>query len=329
MATNQPAASDRFPAIDFVKAAAIVAVVFTHAALPQWHPRHTTLDFLLGDLWISFHVPSFLILSGFLYCRGRPVSWAEVGRRFSRFLIPYLLASAIVQAGGLSNAKGLGDVAYQVLTGSSLGIYYYLFQLAVCTVFVWPLSRLSPRVVGLLLVVLYIYGIAATALPELVFNTSFFWAIRNPLYLFLAYFVSGWLGALVFPQVERLYRTRKGLVVVGSALGVGVWLLENLWGEPVLGSLRVAYILGAFGLIVCASTGRHVGRVVGFLSEATLGLYLYHDVFILLAQPHVMGWPPLARILTLVAVGLLGGAGTCLLARRLLGRSRARTLFGA
>lgn len=67
-----------------VKAAAIVAVVFTHAG-PMG--KSTPAEELLRSVWVPFHVPAFLMVSGFLCSRPTPLSFRDVGRRISRYLV--------------------------------------------------------------------------------------------------------------------------------------------------------------------------------------------------------------------------------------------------
>ncbi len=74
----------RFSSVNYIKAAAIIAVVMSHAVLPVWDPRFTAVDLALGAKWTAYHVPSFLALSGFLYWSGEPIALATVGRRMLR-----------------------------------------------------------------------------------------------------------------------------------------------------------------------------------------------------------------------------------------------------
>ncbi len=55
-----------WPAIGYLKAAAIIAVVVTHGG-PRWYD--SSLDRLLPTVWVSYHAPVFLLASGFLYWR--------------------------------------------------------------------------------------------------------------------------------------------------------------------------------------------------------------------------------------------------------------------
>ena len=56
---------ERFEAIDWIKFVAIIAVILTHSVLGRSWGRHSEWDDLLGRDLVSFHVPSFLAVSGF------------------------------------------------------------------------------------------------------------------------------------------------------------------------------------------------------------------------------------------------------------------------
>ncbi|TFH21714.1 MAG: hypothetical protein E4H03_10030, partial [Myxococcales bacterium] len=81
-----------FPSIDYIKALAIIAVVFTHAGLDPWSPSHTSTDRLLCQGWVDFHVTSFILVAGFLAARSGMMDARALGRRLVRILCPYLLA---------------------------------------------------------------------------------------------------------------------------------------------------------------------------------------------------------------------------------------------
>ena len=115
-----------------------------------------------------------------------------------------------------------------------------------------------------------------------------------------------------------------------SLLGIGIWTATHIWRQLFIsgGVLLFIYTLSVvLGLILLTRNAREV-RWIRFLSDSTLALYLYHHLFQILAAPYVTAWHPLARIFTLVLIGLLGASAICLVGRRLLG-SRARTLLGA
>jgi fucose 4-O-acetylase-like acetyltransferase len=100
-----------------------------------------------------FHIPAFLVVAGFLYQRPYAISLRDIGARLKHIGIPYLIASCIAQLAGFTTAQSWRDVIYQLLTVSSVGIYYFIGILAVCTLSVWLLSRVTlARLAGLLVV---------------------------------------------------------------------------------------------------------------------------------------------------------------------------------
>jgi peptidoglycan/LPS O-acetylase OafA/YrhL len=88
------------------------------------------------------------------------------------------------------------------------------------------------------------------------------------------------------------------------------------------------YTFGVMGLIALSTPTRPVPQLVGFLSAASLGLYLYHAMFQVPLHPLVHAWPPPLRILAVAGGGLLGAALLCRLGMAVLGQ-RARMVLGA
>jgi len=344
----------RWHAVDHVKAAAIVAVVFTHAGRVTLDSSPTSVDSLLTSIWTRFQVPAFLFVSGLLYARSSPMPWAAVGRRLRRVLQPYLVISLAAIAVGLAVSSGtppwtrwptavrsVGGVAEQLLTASALGIYYYIMLIVCCIPLAWPLSR-SGRwgpwglcLAGAALALAFDLGLLtrpAVLLAGWLGQGLVFWVMRDPLEQFhLGYFVAGWLAALYLPQLRRLADTRLALAVAlgcaGVLFGWGAMLGAFSTGSKSLE--RVVYTLAVVGLLCLATRRRVAGPLVRFLGDASLGIYLIHRIFQLLAQPLTDSWPPLLRIGGQVVVGL-GAASLVLLAgRQLLGEPRARRWLGA
>jgi len=321
----------RLHAIDHIKAAAIVAVVFTHAGKSGWLPRADSYDFFLTWVWTLFHVPSFLFVSGFLYARSFGVDLAHVRSRLSRVLIPYLIASCVAQLAGVTTARSLGDVAYQFATASSLGVYYYIFVIVLCIPLIWPLSRIGRRGVWAAWLACVVLTVAFELERSLQPATSLLWSLRDPLEKFqLGYFLSGWLAALVLPEISRLYDRHSRLVALlsGAACLLGLAMFARLVELPIGTFQRVVYTFGVIGTISIAAHGRPAGPVVRFLGDASLSLYLYHRIFQLLARPLTDGWSDPLRILGQVVFGLGGASLLVLVGRRLLGAPRSRRLLG-
>jgi fucose 4-O-acetylase-like acetyltransferase len=326
---------DRLHAIDHLKAAAIVAVVLTHAVRGGWGLEGWSWDAVVGQVWTRFHVPSFLFVSGYLYARSAPVSWAHVGSRLGRVVLPYLVASCAVQLVGVARPppQDAGDVLFQLATASSLGIYYFIFILCLCIPLIWPLSRLPVAAIwGLWLACLALLAAELMTPGRLHPGGSLFWDLRNPLARFqLGYFVSGWLLARTAPQWLGPRGLRRGplAAAAGGLAALGLGLKTGLL--PVtLGSFGwMLYTFGVIGLVTVFTRARPAGPLVRFLGDATLGIYLYHRIFQLLAKPWTEAWTDPLRIGAQVGVGLGGAALVVWAARRLLGPDRARRTFGA
>jgi fucose 4-O-acetylase-like acetyltransferase len=321
----------RLHAIDHIKAAAIIAVVFTHAGKSAWAPRADSYDFFLTWVWTLFHVPSFLFLSGFLYARSRGVDLAHVRSRLSRVLIPYLIASGVAQVAGVTAARSLSDVAYQFVTASSLGVYYYIFIIIVCIPLIWPLSRMGRRGVWAAWLACFALTVAFEMDRSLRPATSLLWSLRDPLEKFqLGYFLSGWLAALALPEISRLYdrHARLAAWLGGAGCLLGLAMFARLVELPIGTFQRVVYTFGVIGTLTIATRGRPAGPVVRFLGDASLSIYLYHRIFQLLVRPVTDGWHDPVRIAGQVAVGLGGASLLVLAGRRLLGAQRSRRLLG-
>jgi fucose 4-O-acetylase-like acetyltransferase len=339
-------ARGRLPVLDHLKAAAIVAVVVTHAGRAPWHAARSDWDFLLTKSWTSFHIPTFLFVSGFLYARGARSGSREIGRRLARVLLPYLVASTVVQVLGLSRARcGRGhapavclrDVLFDYVTASSLGVYYYVLLIAFCIGTTWFLAR-APRWAlwaawcGCLSYTALVDFHPATRLAVAFTSDARFWSLRDPLSQFhLGFFLSGWLAALVLPRLAAA-RDRWPVTVLGACALLGAAGVLARGGRlfPVgSGIPRVLYSFGVIGLLAVGLRARAPGRLATFLSEASLGLYLFHGVVERLAEPVTYHWPAPLRILAQAGVGLGGAGAALLLGRRLLGRGAARRWLGA
>jgi fucose 4-O-acetylase-like acetyltransferase len=323
----------RLDGVDFLKAAAIVAVVFAHSGIFLFDRRVTAWDRWLTGAWVWFHVPTFLLVSGFLYCRRSPVPFAQVGSRLARLLLPYAVVSVAVQASGIvPRPPTLGDAAWRLATGSTLGVYYFVPVLAGCTLLVWPLSRLRARGAAAVLGALLAYALASALAPGLALPLDPFWAVRCPIENFWGgYFVAGWLAALSWPRLVELAVRHRRVVILLCVGAIGLWF-HGLGGRfpPRWAVLtRALYTLGVVGSLLLATRGRRAPGAVRFLAEASLAVYLLHAALLSASYLAVAPWSPPVRIAFQLAVGLGGSALLALAARRLLGAERARRWLGA
>lgn len=323
----------RIPAIDWIKATAIVAVVFTHSGVAPWSPLFGPWDTALRRSWVSFHVPSFLLVAGFLYHRVTPLGARDMGVRLTRVLVPYLIASLFAFAAGFSRAEGLDGMAVALLTGSAIGIYYFVFALALCLLLLWPLSRVPDRFSLVCVALAFSYVLVLRYQPGARLLWGPFWMIRDPLANFyFGFFALGWLAAGALPQLAAFQRRHPAVVWLLCAIGIALWVMTRIQlplSPAAYASTRILYTLAVVTAISIATAGRHLPTVVAFLSEASLAIYLTHRFFQEPLLAITLEWNAPIRILFLVALGLAAPSALILLSRRILGLRWSRTLIGA
>jgi len=323
---------ERIDSIDFLKPAAIVSVVMTHSGFNPFNPNATVWDRVLARDWTWFNVPSFLLVSGFLYFSHEPASLRDVARRLARVLIPYVLATLFMQAVGTTKVDGLRQSLYQIATATALGPYYYIALISGCTLLLWPLSRLERGGAAALLAALIAYAIAVVFWPGLRFPSSPVWSERNPLEAFaLGYFVLGWVAAQHRAKLAPLLAQHRQFIACVASVGVVFWFVSvgRIVNRGLLQLDLVLYSLSVVALILGLTHGRRAPRAVRFLSAATLTIYLYHVAPQAVARAWVLHWPPPLRIGFQLALGVGSGCLLVLVGRRVLGAERARRFLGA
>lgn len=343
-------ASERIVAFDRLKALAIVAVVCTHAVRFDWGPPRYDWDFLLGMAWTSFHVPAFLFVSGFLYFSREPVGMAKLRPRLQRVLVPYLVISTLAQLVGVSDARCgganpwwscAGDVAFDYLSASTLGVYYYVFLIVFSILFVHRLSRMKPRHVVGLWAFCVIYTIAIdlqvpriSLLPALFGYRDydvFFWTFRDPFdHFHLGAFLSGWVFAMQQERWRELIVAHRRQALLLAVLLTGIGMAMTLqWLPFAPGIRRIVYTYGVIGLFLLGTGARPLSPVTRFLSEASLGIYLIHRILQRLLDPTANAWPDAERVLGQIGLSLVGSCIVLWIGRRLFGVERARRWLGA
>ncbi len=312
----------RFPLLDRIKAAAILAVVVNHV-LRLFGPTATSLD--QGLRWVvQFHVPGFLLVSGFLFglAQGR-TRGTLLATRLRRVVVPYVIASLVLIRLGFSGAPGLHDALTMLLTGSALGIYYYVFVLVTSLLLATVMVNVPRAWLWTLAVVLAACMIASGFFPQWVYPRSLFWQVRSPA-KYYGYFLIGWLLAARRDQLLALFAQRSRALLVLCGAGLCIYAGLHI-GVPDIGRRfqemwRLIYTFSVVGLIAWVFAERPVSRPTQFFSRASLTIYLYHVPFVWTFGPLVEGAPAFVRITVLALVGTSGAAAVALLVRRLTPR---------
>jgi len=315
---------DRIAAIDYAKALAILAVVLTHSGFSFFHPQWTSVDHYLRRVLAAFHVPTFILVAGFLHATASPLAVAGLRRHLQRLLPPYILASIVGHYAGYGPRDSPGLV-YELLTGGALGIYYFVFVLTICVLSGWVLSR--SRVVlygGLVLLAGYTVGTFVYGNPIF----GWYWTIRDPS-RWLGYYLLGWILRLHWHSVSRaLTSHRKKLFTAGLLLMAGyVTAMSDPPGQSLIGVLVATYTLGVMIVLFCLVPGGAAPTCVRYLSENSYTIYLYHFFPIHTLLGYTRGLDPLSRLAIIFVVCLCFGLAVAGVGERVLG-SRSRMLLG-
>ncbi|MCF8211080.1 MAG: acyltransferase [Rhodoferax sp.] len=332
-----------YPEIYWLKAIAIITVVLIHALTHrEIFPAPGSLAEFLSQA-TRFAVPFFLFATGFLIDKTAASGRSLAAKAVWRIGLPYLTASTLIL--GLRSQVDWLDgrfeaswtaVVHALVFGEALGIYYYVFVLA----YLWGLALLLRRlprsavyalaVFSLLLLADFIrLGISFPAVAP----DKFLWVVVRHPAAHLPALLAGWLFSLHYRSMHAwlAQHTRKILL---WCLPVDALLLSlNLHrhGFALQQLLEQMHIFAGL-LIVLAVTAqpRPVPRLVRFLADASLALYLLHLPVVrgiqrLLAT---IDLPEIARIGLVWTVSLAASCLLVLALQRALGR-HSRRWFGA
>ncbi len=313
----------RSATVDWLKASAICAVVATHSGPALFAPAPTA-EYRLRVVLSGFHVPTFLMMSGYLLATTAPLPWSVLGRRLTKVLVPYTVATLIWTALGYGTWARLPQ---RLLLGDGLGIYYFVFLWTWALVTSWLWSRLTARACVIALVLATVLSLLRHVISP---PTGLWWAIRDPVGQgTIAYFLFGWCARL--RSWDRMGPT-SGILALGCCLP---WLLFHR--EPAFPTsmdvvanlaLRMAYAVGVAWLVT-AWMRIQPPRVVVWLSMATLPIYLYHAPLAALLASRLVNWPPLTRTAMVWSISLGATAGAVVLAQHVLPARYRPWLLGA
>ena len=336
-AADTGAGSGRFAEVDALKGVGILLVVLIHSLRPSWDPGISGAELWLGSI-TRFAVPGFFAASGYLYATDQPIAGAVVGRRLLRLFVPYAVASLAAQVffWVTSSPPKTGAVWSDLLLAASFGAYYFVLILALFIVCSPLLARMGSRSVAILLIPLLIaqWLMETGTVP----SASFFWHLRNP-FLWAGYFVLGWWVRLhrdaIVAAVARKRGQWIGVMLVAWLLLITTLAFSSGMVLMVVSSTAWLTIFVSVALVFVVSVGRDLPATVrpalGWLSDASYPLYLFHLFFLSLVAPAMgmgKGQFEAGKLLAVWACGVVGPIALHGLGRKLLG-SRSRLLFGA
>ncbi len=327
---SRRAAALRVPAIDALKAVAIVVIPMIHTfSYPQAPPHPVRQAFRFVS---RFAVPAFFFASGFLANRpDAPWTVEYLRSRLRRLLVPYFVASFVAFCFYHTLAGRRLDPFNTLLalaTGAASGVYYFV-PLLLGTTLLSPLLPRGPRGAVALWAP---FGIAGwlVEMGHLRLPTMY-WEFRNPL-RWWGYYFAGWAAAAIFfgkPELPT-HKLRKAGFRACAAMAAGAFALAQVpaapWAPFAAGTLQYVFIYAAIGVVALSPPASKPRPTFQWLSAATYPIYLYHIFFVELGR-RWWGWSGFPSQFTTFAFALAGSVGLVALARTLFGH-RARTWLG-
>ena len=252
--------SSRIDALDFLKCIFVLLMVAFHLAyFADAHP-------LLKQWVYTFHMPGFLLISGYLMRVDRPL------RQFSRTLlwlfVPYLVleSSYIVASAFLPVRDGIAQLSLSVFAKKfflhPLGPYWYLHTLILCGVSYYAVWLF--RQCNLLTRFLWLaFALGALAALQLVA-----WDVS--LYFFFGVVIRQ--SRLTFSDVFRpSLWAFVGLAILG--------FFPDTFHKGTIGGVFTAYLAIAASLALLPHLPMWLRRSTLFLGRNSLALFLFSPIF--------------------------------------------------
>ena len=255
--------------LDFLKGVLIILVISFHLTyIGDSHPYAKQIVY-------TFHMPAFLILSGYLMNIRKP--WRGFFRTILGYAIPYIVMESgyILMASVLPIREHIDSLTWSVflekLLLDPIGPYWYLQTLIVCGIAYFATFRLVPMKPLSQLIVL---GIVLYALSSLAHGMAFASAL---------YFVAG-----VAVRQSGLAFTN---IFQGSAVAIIAFVLLAIHPQNLLqeqpGGILMVYLAIACLLFAYSHIGKKPRHLLVFLGKNTMPLFLFSPIFTFVCKPLV------------------------------------------
>lgn len=312
--------------IDYLRVAAIVAVINIHVSSPFYYRygQIRTLDWWVANIINGasrFAVPLFVMISGCLLLGKEFDTRYFYGKRARRLIPPLLFWSAVYLAFRLYHGDDLQSIlTYDLLAKGRVYIHlWYLNMLLGLTLIVPFINRAllrmkpSPVQAGLLLLAFTMllgwnqFGAVTAGRP---LETQWFGVL--PWYA--GYFAAGYLLDACHDGLRVGTRLAAGIVVLAAAAGIGLnYAACHTFGvisdDFILSDTGPMVFLITAGIFLLARRNRHLFKespLIRALSGASYGIYLLHPLVIYTVQnyfasyfQHGLLFMPLTFALTL------------------------------
>ena len=277
--------SSRIQQLDFLKCVCIVLMVMFHLVfIGDKFPYAKSVVY-------TFHMPVFLLLSGFLVHTQRPA------RQFFRsqwwifvpYLImelPYVVLSGFLGVRGADAELSVPLLLYRVFA-DPLGPYWYLHTLLICNITLWGVQWLFQRQGWLLRLFVY-----AVVLVLLVYGTGL--VAQNVLYYFLG---------VVIAQAGVGFFSIFHPSFLSLLLGVLLCCFPGNLHYATPGGMLITYFAINFMLWVYNHCTTKILVPILYIGRNTLVVLLFSPIFTMLVKPlvPVLSFDPTGLIFLTVA----------------------------
>lgn len=305
----------RLAELDFLKGVLILLMVAFHLVyVSQQHPYAKQIVY-------TFHMPAFLVISGFLMHFDRP--WRHFLTTILWFAVPYIVMESgyIVMASILPINEHIDRLTLPVflrhLLLRPLGPYWYLQVLIVSGTVHYSVCRLARHPAVRALCARLTEGSPAVAPLFLLSGLLCFLchAVAGaPAFSSSLYFL---LGALLRQCGVRFTRFFQPTLLAPVPLAL-LACHPSCLHQPSLGGAAVVWLAVSSLLALFPHVGGVLRRALLFTGRHTLPVFLFSPVFTILCKPLVplFAFDPTALLFTLVSVALCV-AGSLLIAKLL------------
>jgi surface polysaccharide O-acyltransferase-like enzyme len=239
-----------YPQLDWMRAIAILLVISTHASYNEVFNANSIVAYI--DIFAHLSVPLFVFISGFLMF---DVPKEKILSRLPRILLPYLLFSLFCQIIKFRTdlSGNIGTILYNILTGDSFGIYYFVFVLFYLYFWGMIVNKYKKYINQIMIVLLLV------TIPFLIFSTI----KENNLYFIsreLYYrFPLNWLFLFTFGMWMKFMESNKEfytvmfkqrfLFLIGFILSIVLIFISNSFGLWVIYTSLPWFIYSLLGIL--------------------------------------------------------------------------------
>lgn len=296
--------------IDGIKGFAIFCVVFGHALLS--FVNSGAADFsvnLVCNIVYAFHMPLFMIISGYLYRKAYftdqgELKAARLKRQIFNILIIYLVYSLLLGISKLPFEKYVNGpsniVDILMIPVKPFQLYWYFYALIVLyLVFLLKILRgkcALPITLALCIVSQFIH--------------MNYFAVSSALYYALFFCI----GIKLCEYGEKVPKNYKTLVLVGATVSIILmvvfWKSEEMYNSIFGVNIVIGAAISLFVIYVFKSNrSLSENKVLTYLGKHSLEIYLVHTYFVTASKivlSHFIGQYECLELVLMTACGMIG-----------------------